>query len=44
MADGDLTQEEADERLAELTDRITTMVNEGRPERPADAPEDTEGN
>lgn len=29
VADGDLTQEEADERLAELTERITQRVNEG---------------
>ena len=29
VADGDLTQAEADERLAEITDRITDMVNNG---------------
>jgi polyhydroxyalkanoate synthesis regulator phasin len=27
VADGDITQEEADERLAEMTERITAMVN-----------------
>lgn len=32
VADGELTQEEADQRLENLTERITTMVNEGRPE------------
>jgi hypothetical protein len=35
---GDLTQAEADARLAEITTRITDTVNNGRPERPADAP------
>lgn len=29
VAEGDLTQAEADERLTEITDRITEMVNEG---------------
>ncbi len=29
VADGDMTQEEADERLAELTERITDRVNNG---------------
>jgi polyhydroxyalkanoate synthesis regulator phasin len=33
VASGDLTQEQADRRLAEATARITEMVNEGRPER-----------
>lgn len=32
VAEGRLTQEEADERLAEITERITDMVNNGRPE------------
>jgi hypothetical protein len=32
VAEGTLTQEEADERLAEVTERITDMVNNGRPE------------
>lgn len=31
VADGDLTQEEADARLAEITTRITDMVNNGAP-------------
>lgn len=31
VAEGDLTQEEADARKAEATERITTMVNEGMP-------------
>lgn len=34
VADGRLTQAEADEKAAELTERVTTRVNEGRPERP----------
>ena len=34
VADGDLTQEEADEKLAELPERITARVNGERPERP----------
>jgi polyhydroxyalkanoate synthesis regulator phasin len=29
VAEGDLTQEEADERLAEITERITDRVNDG---------------
>ncbi len=33
VASGELTQAEADERLAEGTERITDMVNNGRPER-----------
>ena len=33
VADGTLTQEEADAKLAELTDRVTDLVNNGRPER-----------
>ncbi|MCP4435188.1 MAG: hypothetical protein GY812_06765 [Actinomycetia bacterium] len=32
VADGKLTQEEADEKAAELTERITDVVNNGRPE------------
>jgi hypothetical protein len=31
VQNGRLTQEEADARLAELTERITRRVNEGRP-------------
>ncbi len=31
--DGRITQEQADERLADLDERVTTRVNEGRPER-----------
>lgn len=34
VAEGDLTQEEADARLAEITERITAMVNGERPEGP----------
>jgi len=33
VADGDLTQEEADEKKAELPERITALVNGERPER-----------
>lgn len=33
VADGELTQDEADARKAELTERITDLVNNGRPER-----------
>jgi hypothetical protein len=32
VADDRITQEQADERLAELTERVTTMVNEGFPQ------------
>lgn len=32
VADGRLTQEEADEKLAEATERITSFVNEGPPQ------------
>lgn len=35
VADGNLTEEEAAEKLANATERITTRVNEGRPDRPA---------
>ena len=35
VADGRLTQEEADEKLADLEDRITERVNNGRPDRGA---------
>ena len=31
VTDGKLTQEQADERLADVTDKITTMVDEGMP-------------
>jgi hypothetical protein len=34
VADGDLTQEEADERKAELPEKMTAIVNGERPERP----------
>lgn len=34
VGEGDLTQEEADARLAELTERVTARVNGERPERP----------
>ena len=34
VAEGDLTQEEADSRLDEATQRITDMVNNGMPARP----------
>ena len=33
VAEGHLTQEEADEKKAELTERITDVVNNGTPER-----------
>lgn len=33
VAEGDLTQEEADEKLAALTERVTDMVNNGMPGR-----------
>jgi hypothetical protein len=36
VANGRLTQEEADAKLAEITTRITDRVNNGRPERGAD--------
>ncbi len=38
VASGEHTQEEADQKMADATERITDMVNNGRPERPADAP------
>ena len=34
VADGKLTQDEADTRLADIEEKITTFVNEGPPERP----------
>ncbi len=34
VEDGRITQEQADEKAAELEDRVTTRVEEGRPERP----------
>ena len=43
VASGEHTQEEADQKLADATERITDMVNNGMPERgagpgaPADA-------
>ena len=33
VADGRITQEQADERLADLEERVTTGVEEGRPDR-----------
>ena len=33
VAAGDITQEQADSRLADVTERITDLVNNGRPER-----------
>jgi hypothetical protein len=47
VADGDITQEQADERLAEAEEHVTERVENGRPEgerpprgeRPADAPD-----
>ncbi len=36
VSNGRLTQEEADAKLAELTERITDRVNNGRPERGGD--------
>ena len=44
VADGDLTQEQADERLADLETRITDRVNstgDDRPQRSADTEDDT---
>lgn len=38
VASGEHTQEEADQKMADATERITDMVNNGMPERPADAP------
>ncbi len=38
VASGEHTQEEADQKMAEATERITDMVTNGMPERPADAP------
>ena len=38
VAEGDLTEEQATERKANLEERITALVNGERPERPADAP------
>jgi hypothetical protein len=49
VAEGDLTQAEADERLAEAAERIPERVENGRPEHadrpeaPADAPAEVEG-
>jgi len=44
VADGDLTQEEADEKKAELPERITALVNGERPERPeGDGPPPDQG-
>lgn len=44
VTDGELTQEQADERLADLETRVTDRVNSGgggRPQRPADAEDDS---
>jgi hypothetical protein len=44
VADGDLTQGEADEKKAELPERITALVNGERPERPeGDGPPPDQG-
>jgi hypothetical protein len=44
VADGDLTQEEADEKKAELPARITALVNGERPQRPeGEGPPEGEG-
>jgi len=43
VTDGDLTQEQADERLADLQTRITDRVNstgDDRPQRPVDSEDD----
>ncbi len=42
VADGDMTQEEADEKLAEATERITDRVNNGGPLR-GDRPDEPAG-
>lgn len=42
VEDGRLTQEEADEKLAEVEDRVTDKVNGIRPERGAEADDDGE--
>ena len=42
VEDGRLTQEEADEKLADVEDRVTDKVNGIRPERGADADDDGE--
>ncbi len=41
VAAGEHTQEEADAKLADATERITDMVQNGMPERPAPPAEDT---
>lgn len=38
VSNGDLTQDEADQKLADATERITDHVNNGKPERPQDGP------
>lgn len=46
VADGRITEEQASERLANLTERVTDQVNNGRPERgfgKDDAEDDTTG-
>lgn len=40
VANGDLTQEEADAKLATATEKITDLVNNGRPDRGEPAPDD----
>ena len=37
VENGRLTQEEADEKLTEIEERVTAFVNEGPPERPEGA-------
>jgi len=44
VADGDLTQAEADEKKAELPERMTALVNGEKPERPeGEGPPEGEG-
>jgi hypothetical protein len=40
VASGDLTRDEADAKLAKATERITDLVNNGRPDRRGSAPAD----
>lgn len=43
VADGDLTQEEADERLAEATERITERIDDPMPRGPRGGPDQDDG-
>lgn len=38
LAEGEITQEEADARLVRITQRITDLVNDGRPQMPPAEP------